>query len=224
MMDLSKAITFIEDTCTLYNIDESHGLNHSLKILRWSLLITRYNKITLRNSQIIQLSCLLHDMCDKKYMDEHKGIQRIRCFLTGIMLISSDIINDILFIISTMSYSKVVKYGYPDFNNNQDLEYCYHVVRNSDLLCGYDPERCIQYQMRCGGTRKEGIEKMLELFKSRVLTQFDDGYINLDSAKKYAIDLHEQALKKLEDYRDELKIYNNNIDIITNDESMDCIS
>ena len=79
---LSQVIEFIQNTCILFNIDDSHGLGHAIKTLLWSLRISKDMKLTFYESKVIQLSCLLHDMCDKKYMDEQFGVNRIRIFLS----------------------------------------------------------------------------------------------------------------------------------------------
>jgi hypothetical protein len=205
MSQLEQIIRFINDTCIKYNIDDSHDLRHSLDALGWSEQLTKGKLLSTRTSQIIHLSCLLHDMCDKKYMDEAMGLDRIRTFLKETLEVDEDILEAVVFIINTMSYSKVIKYGYPQFTDkDKELEYCYHVVRNSDLLCSYDPERCINYQVRCGGSRKDGIKKMLELFDNRILKLIDNEYINLDEAKGYAIELHDKALVEVEKYKKEL--------------------
>jgi hypothetical protein len=205
MSQLEQIIRFINDTCLQYNIDDSHDLRHSLEALGWSEQLTKGRTLSPKSLQIIHLSCLLHDMCDKKYMDEAMGLDRIRTFLKDVLGVEEDILEAVVFIINTMSYSKVIKYGYPQFTEEEkELEYCYHVVRNSDLLCSYDPERCINYQIRCGGSRKEGIKKMLELFDNRVLKLIDNNYINLDESKVYAIELHDKVLVELEKYKKEL--------------------
>lgn len=207
MSQLEKIIRFINQTCAIYNIDDSHDLRHSLEVLGWSEQITKDQTLHQETLQIIHLACLLHDMCDKKYMDEQIGLERIRCFLKDELEVTNDILEAVVFIISTMSYSKVIKYGYPDFKGNPELEYCYHVVRNSDLLCSYDPERCINYQIRCGGSRLEGIKKMLELFDNRVFKLLDNNYINIELAKPYALELHNKALVEVEKYKAEIQNY-----------------
>ena len=209
-MDMDKIVNFINETCKLYDIDNSHGLEHSIQTLEWSLLITKDIKYSYKNSIIIKLSCLLHDMCDKKYMDEQEGINRIVKFLKDELNITDDIIEAIVFIISNMSYSKVIKYGYPDISHDKDLEFCYHIVRNSDLLGSYDPERCIGYQIRCGGSRHEGIIKMLELFDNRILRLVENGYINSEPAIGYAEILKKKAIAKLELYKKELQTLTSN--------------
>jgi hypothetical protein len=204
MSQLEKIIRFINETCVTYNIDDSHDLRHSLEVLGWSDQIKNNSSrvLTHKEAQIIHLSCLLHDMCDKKYMDEAIGLERIKKFLKDELEVEEDVLEAVVFIISTMSYSKVIKQGYPQFNMNyKELEYCYHVVRNSDLLCSYDPERCINYQIRCGGSRKEGIKKMLGLFDNRVLMLLENNYINLEEAKPHALQLHNKALLEVEKYK-----------------------
>ena len=201
---MDKIVEFIKATCIRYDIDDSHGLEHSITTLDWSMKISKDIKYSKRESYIIKLSCLLHDMCDKKYMDENEGIQNIINFLKYELDAQEDIIDAVVFIITTMSYSKVIKYGYPDFKADKSLEICYHIVRNSDLLASYDPERCIGYQIRCGGSRRDGIVKMLELFDNRILKLITDGYINLAPAIEYARELHRDALKILDKYKSEL--------------------
>jgi hypothetical protein len=202
---MDKIVQFIKATCIKYNIDDSHGLEHSMITLEWSIKISKDIKYSKDESYVIQLSCLLHDMCDKKYMDEKEGIQNIINFLKYSLRTEDHILNSVVFIINTMSYSKVIKYGYPDFKNDKSLETCYHIVRNSDLLASYDPERCIGYQIRCGGSRRDGILKMLEIFDNRILKLITDGYINLPSAIEYAQELHRDALQMLEKYKLELE-------------------
>jgi hypothetical protein len=201
---LNKVVEFIHITCILFNIDDSHGLGHAIKTLLWSLRISKDMKLTFHECQVIQLSCLLHDMCDKKYMDEQFGVDRIRFFLTETLQLDPGVIERVIFIITTMSYSKVIKQGYPDFKGDPGVELCYHIVRNSDLLESYDPERCIGYHVRCGGTRKDGIIRMFEIFENRIMLLLKNGYINLEPAKEYALDLHKKALDDLKRYKYEL--------------------
>jgi hypothetical protein len=209
MSQLEKIIRFIDRTCKTYNIDDSHGLGHSLEVLAWSEKLIKDQTLHSETLQVIYLSSILHDMCDKKYMDEKVGLDKICTFLREELEVDENILGDIVFIISNMSYSKVIKYGYPDFKNNPELEYCYHVVRNSDLLCSYDPERCIKYHIRCGGNRIDGIKDMLEIFSERVLMLISNNYINIELAKPYAIELHNKAVVELDKYKAEINIQSN---------------
>ena len=201
---LNQVLEFINQTCILFNIDDSHGLGHAIKTLSWSQRIGKDMKLTFYESRVIQLSCLLHDMCDKKYMDEQFGVDRIRTFLKESLKEDLGVIERVIFIITTMSYSKVIKLGYPDFTGEPSIEMCYHIVRNSDLLESYDPERCIGYHVRCGGTRRDGIIRMFEIFENRIMRLIENGYINLEPAKEYALDLHIKAVRELKLYKEVL--------------------
>lgn len=78
---MSKMINFIINTTNKFKIDESHGLKHSLDVLKYSnILLNKELKNTTylkpdelyKFKKIIYSCALLHDMCDKKYMDEKK--------------------------------------------------------------------------------------------------------------------------------------------------------
>ena len=98
----------------------------------------------------------------------------------------------------------VVDQGYPNFGGDKSIEVCYHIVRNSDLLESYDPERCIGYHVRCGGNRTDGIIRMFEIFENRIMRLIENGYINLEPAKEYALDLHIKAVRELKLYKEVL--------------------
>ena len=71
------------------------------------------NNINLLNHKnIIDVSSILHDMCDKKYMDEKVGIEQIDNFIKTELKteINNTELNIIKKIISTMSYSTIKKW------------------------------------------------------------------------------------------------------------------
>ena len=112
---LNKLFNFVILTTKRYNIDESHGISHSMEALHYAHSIyqnEKYNNPSLEKyERIIYVSSILHDMCDKKYMNEEYGIKNIEEFLQEkIPREEIDITNKI---VSTMSYSKVKKYGFP---------------------------------------------------------------------------------------------------------------
>ena len=85
MKMLSKLYNFVLYTTTKYNIDESHGLSHAMDILGYASNI--FDEEVVKHPQIkhqekiIYVSSILHDMCDKKYMDQHEGIENINTFI-----------------------------------------------------------------------------------------------------------------------------------------------
>ena len=194
------AFQYVIQTSKKYNIDESHGIKHSMAVLHFSNQI--YESEVVKNpylkeqKEIIFASSILHDMCDKKYMDESKGIDEMRNFLENQSPLKQQELNIISSIISTMSYSTVKKNGFPELGKYQ---LAYHIVREADLLAAYDLERCIIYKMmKQNHPYSNAVNLSLELFKERILLYLqDDLFITLYSKKK-AMKLHKEALKEIE--------------------------
>ena len=117
----NRIFNFILLTCRKYNIDESHGFIHSMDVLNKANNIIlnepKLNSEVNLDKEIIFTSALLHDMCDKKYMDEQIGITNIKRFLSNDLNYKKEKIDVIGDIIGTMSYSKVKKDGFPVFEN-----------------------------------------------------------------------------------------------------------
>ena len=82
---LSILVKFVIFITRKYNIDESHGVSHSLDVLHNAYHI--YNSELEANlflkdqERIILIAALVHDMCDKKYMEQDNGIIEICEFL-----------------------------------------------------------------------------------------------------------------------------------------------
>ena len=144
----SKICSFIKTTCHRYNIDESHGMKHALDVYKYSrnLVSSECENVPhlLQQKSVIYTSALLHDTCDKKYMDESEGILNIHLFLNSTQCYSKVETDIILKIIQTMSYSKVKVNGFPTLGIYQKA---YHIVREADLLTAYDFDRGLLYTM-----------------------------------------------------------------------------
>jgi HD superfamily phosphodiesterase len=188
---------FVVLTCKLFNIDESHGLKHSMDVFYFSNKI--YQNELLKNpniekhKNIIDTSSILHDMCDKKYMDEDKGIKRIYDYMEN--KISNEELDISIQIMKTMSYSKVKKNGFPTFN---EYQLAYNIVREADLLASYDFDRCIIYQMlRNNNDYEKAYEDAINLFDNRVFKYLDEKLFTLDYSRNLAYRLHESAYKRI---------------------------
>jgi hypothetical protein len=186
-----------------YGIDDSHGLSHSLNVLQYSSKIYESevkNYPILKNQEnIIYVSAVLHDMCDRKYMDEKEGLNEIEKFLQCENLLSPVEINVSKQIMSTMSYSKVKKSGFPDMGCYQKA---YHIVREADLLTAYDFDRCIVYQMnKNNGDLNNAWKNATELFNDRVFRHNEDGLFLFDYSRKESAILHNQALQRISSWK-----------------------
>jgi HD superfamily phosphodiesterase len=207
MKILPALIRFIQTTTFKYNIDESHGISHSMNVLYYTNQI--YQSLLPLHSKlhdqeiVIFTSALIHDMCDKKYIKENEGLQQIQSFLT--YKISKPEISAIEKIITTMSYSKVKKEGYPILD---DYQIAYHIVREADLLSAYDIDRSIIYHLhKSPGNFIDSYKNARDLFDNRVLQHHNDDLFITDYSKKKGNELHHQALEKIKSWDQIIKSY-----------------
>ncbi len=202
----SDIFNFILITSSKYKIDESHDISHSMNVLHYAHSIYETELYTNPGikpyKNIIYISAALHDMCDKKYMDESIGIKEITTF-TNLHLSSED--SDIISkIITTMSYSKVKINGFPDLGIYQSA---YHAVREADLLAAYDFDRCIIYDMKVNGKNFDlSFQHAEDLFENRVFKHADDNLFTTVYAKQNYPTLHTDAVNRMNTWRNILKL------------------
>lgn len=194
------AFQYVIQTSKKYQIDESHSLKHSMDVLHFSNQIYQSELISnpsLKNhKEIIFASSILHDMCDKKYMEESQGILEMRNYLEQQTALKHQEIEVISTIISTMSYSTVKKNGYPDLG---EYQLAYHIVREADLLAAYELERCIIYKMmKQHHSYTDAVDLSLTLFQERILLYLSDQLFITDFSKTKALELHAKAIKDIE--------------------------
>ena len=201
MVSLANLISFVLSTIKTYNIDESHGLSHSLDVLHNAHNILESelpNHAYLEeHRKIILTSAVLHDMCDKKYIVEKEGIENIQAFLTDKM--DTREIEIATKIMATMSYSKVKKSGYPDFG---EYQLAYHIVREADLLSAYDFDRCmISSIYQNNYDLNLAFDNAHSLFNERVLRHHQDNLFITDYAKRESIKLHIQSTNRIDSWK-----------------------
>ena len=197
MLSINELFKFVIRTSAFYKIDESHALKHSMEVYYYGNKIfnkeMKHNSILKNNKIIIDTCCILHDMCDKKYMNENDGLKNINNFLVDkIEEPKIKIINDI---ISKMSYSKVKKEGYPDLKEYNEI---YHIVREADILAAYDIDRAIMYSMMVDNQPyNKALDDSILLFNNRVLKHIYDDTFYHKSALQIGKKLHKEAFLKL---------------------------
>ena len=202
---VNSAFNYVISMSKKMNIDESHALRHSIDVYHFANKI--YDSELIQNTflhdqkHIIMCSAILHDMCDKKYMNEKEGITQMNCYMKN--YVSKDDLNIVNNIISSMSYSTVKKNGYPELNN---YNLAYHIVREADLLAGYDVERCIIYQMMHENfDYVNSLTYVKDLFHKRMFTYNKDNLFITKYSKELSIKLHDKAILQLDDLD---KLYN----------------
>jgi HD superfamily phosphodiesterase len=195
---LSYLFNYVIITSKLFDIDETHSLKHSMDVFYFTNKI--YDSVILNNTyledqkKIIYTSAILHDMCDKKYMDEKFGMDKISKYMKD--QITDNEIDITLKIVSTMSYSTVKKNGFPDLG---EYQMAYNIVREADLLASYDFDRCVMYQMlKNKDNYKDSIENAVKIFENRVFKYNDDKLFLIDYSKKISKKLHNSSLKRID--------------------------
>lgn len=205
---LTKLFNFVLITSAKYNIDESHGLSHSMEVLYNAHKIYEsevpMNPTLLHQENIILTSAALHDMCDKKYMNEYEGIKLIEEFLED--KLDNEELDITKKIITTMSYSTVKKNGFPSLGNYQQA---YHIVREADLLSAYDFDRCMIYTMHKKQSNfEDSFLDSYNLFQNRVLRHNTDGLLLTDYSVNKSKILENKAISRIDHWRKILRIKN----------------
>jgi HD superfamily phosphodiesterase len=205
MLLLSKLLQFVLFTSQKFNIDESHGIGHSMDVLHFAHNIyeseVHTNPFLKKHENIIYVSAIIHDMCDKKYMNQDDGIFEIEKFLQKKLPVNE--IDAVKQIISTMSYSYVKKNGFPILG---EYQHAYHIVREADLLTAYDFDRCMAYKLHLnGGDIDDAFEDSLDLFNHRVLQHNKDNLFLTDYSLLKSRELQMQSLQRIQNWKQILK-------------------
>jgi hypothetical protein len=159
------------------------------------------NPFLKKHENIIYVSAIIHDMCDKKYMNQDDGIFEIEKFLQK--KLPTDHIDAVKQIISTMSYSYVKKNGFPILG---EYQHAYHIVREADLLSAYDFDRCMTYKLHLNnGDIDDAFEDSLDLFNNRVLQHNKDNLFLTDYSLLKSRELHMQSLQRIQNWKQILK-------------------
>jgi len=206
---INQAFRFVIQTSQEFNIDESHSLKHSLEVFNYANSIYESEVVKFpqleKQREIISLASIVHDMCDKKYMDEDLGIENMNKYMKE--YIAPEDLEIVSNIIKTMSYSKVKINGYPDFG---EYQLAYHIVREADLLAGYDLDRCFIYRMiHCKFNYTDAVVESKNLFENRVLNYRKDKLFVTNYSKNKSLLLHKRAIKDVEKLDSMLKILDN---------------
>lgn len=199
---INAAFTYVINTSAKYNIDESHSLKHSMDVYHIANQIYKNEIINHPyleyQKSIIDLSAILHDMCDKKYVDEFTSLHNMNTFIMNQDVNQQDI-SVVSKIISSMSYSTVKKRGFPEI---PEYQLAYHIVREADLLSAYDPDRCIIYgMMRENLDYLQSTKRAIDLMENRVLKYIDDNLFVTNYSKQKAILLHKECQEKLDNLK-----------------------
>jgi len=201
---LSTLFHYVLLTSKKYNIDESHGISHSMNTLRYTNAIFEEevkwaNDPAMLKTQepVIYTAAIIHDMCDKKYRVEDDGVEEIERLIEPVpsTFLTAEDKQAVIDIVTTMSYSKVKSHGFPALDKYQTA---YHIVREADLLTAYDFDRSMIYHMsKTNNSLDDAFLNAKELFYDRVLRHNEDGLFFTRYAKRQSTSLHNRALMRM---------------------------
>ncbi len=203
---MERVYSFIAESCKKYDIDESHGLKHSIDTVEWArqLIAAETTYMYPAEERMILYCAALHDMCDPKYRNTDEACEEIRTWLITREKWFSENANALVNIITTMSYSKLKlkaqqNNGTPIYPEHGPWQRAYHIARHADLLEGYKVRRCMLYtQHRLPEENPLAYWPIVrELFENRVLNYVRDGWIFLPKAIELAAPLHQKAIADL---------------------------
>ena len=196
MMDLllNRAFECVRKLCTLYNIDESHAMKHSMEVFQYTKQYyhryIHYQPQLEYQQRVMYVAAILHDMCDPKYTTETDGLRAIHSYMESFF--TPEEFNMLSMIMTTISYSKVKQHGYPLLG---EWQFAYHIVRESDLLTSYDFDRCVMYGIyRESLPYMEAVVRARTLYYNRVLQYIKDGVFVTDFGLSKAHELHGKAI------------------------------
>ena len=200
---MERVYSYIDECCKKYNIDESHGLKHSIDTVAWAKLLIDAEQSCAPSERMILYSAALHDMCDAKYRNPKEASEEIRNGLIDSEKWSAETATALVNIIMTMSYSKLkasMLDGKPVYPNHGSWQRAYHIARHADLLEGYKVRRCMLYtKHRLPQENSTAYWPIVrEVFYNRVLNYVSDGWIFLPKAIELSVDLHRKAVLHLQ--------------------------
>jgi HD superfamily phosphodiesterase len=202
MRFLNELFGYVLYASSKYRIDESHAVGHSMNVLQNANNIYKSelpnNPLLGKQENIIYASAILHDMCDKKYVDEETGLDEIKSFLKNYLSMKD--IGTCNNIIKNMSYSTVKLNGFPSMD---EYQHAYHIVREADLLAAYDFDRCMIYGMMKKNTNlDDSFHDATELFNNRVFKHMEDGLLTTEYSRQQHLILSNIARLRIDSWKD----------------------
>lgn len=196
---INNIINFIVLQSNKYNIDESHSLNHALSVLNYSNKIyteeVKIKPVLKQQKHIIYTSALIHDTCDSKYDNDNHSIMNIKKFLKNNCYDEIDI-GIIIKIIETMSYHKIKKNGFPNLYDYNDA---FNIVREADLLAGYEFNRAVLFGIyKLDINYTESFEISKKLYFNRMDKYLEDNLFLTTYGKQHANEINENEKINIE--------------------------
>lgn len=206
---IERVINFCADLTRSY--DRSHNVEHHKRVFNHAKNLL--DQMQFEKSEydfvleLIIFSSLLHDTIDRKYGAENKPL------LVSFLNEHTKLSESVLWIIDNVSYSKEIKYGYPQ-TENKSAQLARDIVSDADkidALGSVGIERMIQYSRRVSGLLSDEvlIDELREHSNEKLLHL--RSFIRTEPGKAYADDLHTELAEILKS-DEQLKSYIEKVD------------
>lgn len=202
---IRSAEPFVKAVCKKFGIDDSHGVKHSNRVMEIAhKIMATLPEITEEQRHMAMMASALHDLCDHKYVDEAEGSALIKKWLLNNQWWKESVADDLISIITSMSYSKLkahVVNDRPVFPDHGKWQISYEVARHADLLESYVVARCVLYNKHIHPDLDEDAHwnRARELFEERVFNYVKDGWITLPGAVDLVPSLEAEARRCLDE-------------------------
>lgn len=218
-----------------FGVDDSHNHVHSKEVMFWAGAIlenlSKNMNITLSQRLCIGHCALLHDVLDKKYLDNTSYpmvYDRVYNHLSK-HFFSGGTARHMMEIMTGLSYSKTVSpdpqggghatVRFPSWIQDKPEWFTiYHIVREADLLSAYNIARMVEYRLSKFPAMSESDmrQDIRDMFYSRMDRMIEMGLFVHPSSAELASTLQQVARYKLAmlDFIDLKKISNDRLDIL----------
>lgn len=203
------------------NFDSSHDLQHFVNVYNYTdLLIDAEENFDIkgledygdeslnqkRTRKILLHAAFLHDVIDRKYVNEQSSIDDMYREFSERGYPMEDLATILLLIIN-MSFSKRKARrlkGKSDFKitkNSWWLQRSLEILCDADMLDAYRPERVVTYQNTKHPNDVLKIDKWCKtIFVKRILAYLPENYITTETARKLAVEMHRKIEKFVEEH------------------------
>lgn len=190
----SKLIEFVKDQTI--DFDESHDLNHALRVYNYCEKIIKFDNLKVDNN-IIAYGALLHDLIDYKYKCANREILVLKFIEDNL---GQEYKNKIFSIINNISYSKE-KAG-----NLEELDE--YLKLHRDIISDADKidalgfigiERCKTFILKKIKPKDDEVEKLIVDYCKSKLINLLPIYIRTNAGKIFAQGEHDVILKYIKE-------------------------
>lgn len=209
----SKLIDYAVKIIEKYNIDDSHGIAHAMRVINYvrelfNVVSPRVRDWSSEDTEHITITAaFVHDVIDNKYMgvNEKEELKNLMVCIKSLGY-TDEQVEAIYFVITNMSWSKrrVRELNGESHIPDSDYTAITALVAECDQLDAYDPKRCWDFTCQTtefggkGRYHPDVLKQVNTIMGLRVLRYRQD-YMYNEASRQLAIEPHNKLLKWFDD-------------------------